>query len=304
MNFSDLTTLRIGGPIKEVVSVETEEELINSLQGAVAKKIPYLVIGGGSNLLVSDAGFEGLVIKNELKGAHDLGNNVMVKSGETLQSLVDFANEQGLRGLESLAGIPGTVGGAIYGNAGAYGQTISDNLSQVSVFDVKDQVRKTLVREECGFYYRDSLFKKNGNIILEATFVLTPGDSIQLKETSFETISKREVKYPPGIKCPGSFFKNIIANQLPPGILAKIPVDKVVYGKVPAGTLLEMVGARGDSLREIEIAPYHANLFINRGGGKASDFHLLANKYFDKVKESFGIELQPEVQLINLPAIK
>ena len=135
MNFSELTTLQIGGPVKEFYTAETEQELINYVSMALEKKLPYLVIGGGSNLLVSDNGFEGVVIKNQIKGRHILGNNLVVKSGEILQNIVDFANESGFSGLESLAGIPGTIGGAVYGNAGAYGQTISDHLISVKYFN-------------------------------------------------------------------------------------------------------------------------------------------------------------------------
>lgn len=304
MNFSEITTLQIGGPIKEVLTAETEQELINHISVAVEKKIPYLVIGGGSNLLVSDAGFDGIVIRNQVKDMHLLGNNLVIKSGEILQEVIDYANEEGLSGLESLAGIPGTLGGAVYGNAGAYGQTISDHIVSVKYFDQNDYQLKTILKEDCQFKYRDSVFKKTKNIILEITFSLTPADKAQLKETSLETIKKREVKYPSGIKCPGSFFKNIIASELPARILAGIPEDKVVYGKIPAGTLLEMVGAKGDHLGEIEIAPYHANLFINKGSGTAKDFYTLAKKYYDKVKEKFWIELEAEVQFVNLPDFK
>lgn len=300
MNFSELTTLQIGGPIKEFYTAETEPELINYVSMAEEKKLPYLVIGGGSNLLVSDEGFKGIVIKNQIKGTHILGNNIVVKSGEMLQEVVDFANESGLAGLESLAGIPGTIGGAIYGNAGAYGQTISDHLVSVKYFNPKEYGEKTMSKEDCGFAYRDSVFKKTKHIILEITLSLAPGDAEQLKQVSLEIIKKREVKYPPGIKCPGSFFKNIIASELPAKILEGIPQDRIVYGKVPAGALLEMVGAKGDHQGEIEIAPYHANLFINRGNGKAKDFYDLAKKYFDKVKEKFWIELEPEVQFVRL----
>lgn len=303
MNFSELTTLNIGGPIKEFYKTETEQELVNYIEMAMEKKLPYLVIGGGSNLLVSDEGFEGIVIQNATKDKHLLGNNLVVKSGEVLQTVVDYANDAGFGGLESLAGIPGTIGGAVYGNAGAYGQTISDHLISVKYFDVALHEIKVAHKDDCVFKYRDSLFKKTKNVILEITLSLNPAESEQLKETSLEIIKKREVKYPPGIKCPGSFFKNIIASELPSKVLEGIPAEKIVYGKIPAGTLLEMVEAKGDRLGQIEIAPYHANLFINRGGGTAKDFHALAKKYFDKVKEKFWIELEPEVQLINLPQL-
>jgi len=300
----DYTTLSIGGPAQEIIPANTEEQLINTLQAAIVKNSNFLVIGGGSNLLVSDEGYTGFIIKNETKGIHTFRNSVIVKSGVSLLDLIDYANDQGLGGLENLAGIPGTVGGAIYGNAGAYGQTISDHLIQVAVFDTGSQTRKVIKRDDCEFSYRDSAFKRNGQIILETTFDLSPADKEALIKTSAETIKKREVKYPPGIKCPGSFFKNIIASELAPEILARIPEDKIVYGKVPAGTLLEMVGAKGDSLGQIEVAPYHANLFINKGEGTALDFYSLAKKYFDKVYDKFGIKLEPEVQLINLPGLQ
>ncbi len=303
MNFLELTTLQIGGPIKEFYTAETEQELINYISMAEEKKLPYLVIGGGSNLLVSDEGFQGVVIKNQIKDKHILGNNIVVKSGEILQDVVNFANEKGLSGLESLAGIPGTIGGAVYGNAGAYGQTISDHLVSVKYFNPNEYGEKTILKEDGSFGYRDSVFKKTKNIILEITISLSPADPEQLKQFSLEIIKKREVKYPPGIKCPGSFFKNIIASELPAKILEGIPQDRVIYGKVPAGALLELVGAKGDRLGDIEIAPYHANLFINRGKGKASDFYNLAKEYFDKVKGKFWIELEPEVQFVNLPPL-
>ena len=303
MNFSELTTLNIGGPIKEFYKAETEQELINYIEVALEKKIPYLVIGGGSNLLVSDEGFDGSVIQNAIKDKHLLGNNLVVKSGEVLLEVVDFANESGLSGLESLAGIPGTIGGAVYGNAGAYGQTISDHLVSVKYFDADAHEIKIVHKDDCGFKYRDSIFKKTKNIVLEITLNLIPAESEQLKQTSLDIIKKREVKYPPGIKCPGSFFKNIIASELPSKVLEGIPADKIVYGKVPAGALLEMVEAKGDKLGQIEIASYHANLFINNGGGTAKDFHALAKKYFNKVREKFWIELESEVQLVNLPPL-
>lgn len=302
LKFSNLTTLGIGGPIKEFISVATKEELVEAIKYAKEKKVEYLVIGGGSNLLVSDEGLDKLVIKNEIKGIERSSNNLIVKSGTSLQDLVNFANENSLQDLQNLAGIPGSVGGGLYGNAGAYGQTISDHLVSIKAFDGKDL--KEFSKEECGFEYRFSNFKKNHYIILEAIFELTPGDSEELKKESAETIQKRLVKYPSGIKCPGSFFKNIVASTLPESVLNNIPEEKIVYGKLPAGSLLEMVGAKGDTLGEIEIAPYHANLFINKNNGSAKDFHTLAKKYFLKVKEKFGIELEPEVQLVNLPFLK
>ncbi len=293
------TTLQIGGPAKMFVEVYSVDELIKAIKYAKDNKLEYLVIGGGSNLLISDLGFNGLIIKNEIKGSKREGNKLIVQSGTVLQILVESAIMHGLSGLEKLTGIPGTVGGAVYGNAGAYGQTISDTISQVKAFNGQNIF--ILTKDQCQFNYRDSIFKKNGVIILEVIFTLDPFDPSFLTIDAREVLKKRLVKYPPGIKCPGSFFKNIVASTLPKEILEKIPPEKIVYGKLPAGSLLEEVGAKGDALDGIYIADYHANLFVNKGNGTAQTFYDLAKKYAIKVKEKFGISLEPEVQLINLP---
>lgn len=319
MNFSELTTLQIGGPVREVISAKTEQDLMSAVKKLAINGELFLMIGGGSNLLVSDEGFNGTIIKNEVTGIKRQGNNLIVAGGTVLQDLVDFANDQGLGGLENLAGIPGTVGGAIYGNAGAYGQTISDHLISVKAFKYVSATsslhpelgslttgateQKSFSKDDCQFNYRDSIFKRNKFIIIEVVFSLAPSDPANLKQTSFETIKKREVKYPPGIKCPGSFFKNIPAQTLTQGILTGLPEQFILYGKVSAGALLESVGAKGARKGNILIAPYHANLFINEGGGTAEDFYALAKTYSQKVFEKFGIRLEPEVQLINLPPL-
>lgn len=303
---SQITTLQIGGPAKKFVIVKTEVELIQTIEYAKSCQMPYLVIGGGSNLLVSDEGVDYLVIKNEIEGIETSEvdketSEVKVRSGTALQELVDYTISQGLSGFQKLTGIPGTVGGAVYGNAGAYGQTISDFLIEVSTFDGEKII--TLPTNQCGFNYRDSAFKKNNFTILEVKFKLKRSHPQTLTQEAKEVLEKRFIKYPPGIKCPGSFFKNIVASTLPKKILDNIPPGKIVYGKLPAGALLEKVGAKGQKLDGIEVASYHANLFINKGKGNAKAFYDLAKKYALKIKEKFGIALEPEVQLINLPPL-
>lgn len=294
----NITTLSIGGPARQFVQVATQEDLIEAIKYAKDRGIHYLVIGGGSNLLVADEGVNSLVVKNSITGITPDGNTVTVKSGTTLQNLVDFTISNNLSGLQKLAGIPGTVGGAVYGNAGAYGQSISDCLDQVTAYDGANII--TVSKDECSFSYRDSIFKRNKFIILEVVFQMESGNVQTLQQEAKDILAKREIKYPPGIKCPGSFFKNLVASQIPAEILNNIPPDKIVFGKLPAGALLEMVGAKGQAKDGIEIAPYHANLFVNQGTGSAKAFYDLAKTYAQKVKEKFGITLEPEVQLINL----
>ena len=303
---SSVTTLQIGGPAKQFVTVQTQDQLLEAIKHAKSQKIPYLIIGGGSNLLVSDEGVNQLIIKNEITGitTSKVGSDsfeVNVKAGTVLQDLVDYTIQHGLSGLQKLTGIPGTVGGAIFGNAGAYGQTISDHITSVVILSEAKNII-TLSKEKCQFNYRDSGFKRNKSIILEVIFELKSDNPETLKQEAKEVLAKRLIKYPKGIKCPGSFFKNIVASTLPKEILKKIPQEKIVYGKLPAGSLLEEVGAKGDKLDGIEIASYHANLFINKGGS-AKAFYDLAQKYVKKVREKFGITLEPEVQLINLPEL-
>ena len=297
-----ITTLKIGGPAKEFVIIKTEGELKEALSFAKENNLQIFLIGGGSNLLVSDEGVDFLVIKNETQGIKLDGEKVIVKSGTPLQELVDFTTRHNLSGLQKMTGIPGSVGGAIFGNAGAYGQTISDHLESVRTINEQNE-SKEISKDECGFNYRDSRFKKEKSIIIEATFSLDKGNREELEKEAKDILSQRLIKYPTGIKCPGSFFKNIIAETLPKEIIEKLPTEKVPYGKVNSGYLLEEVGAKGAHLGDIEIATYHANLFVNIGNGTAKDFYNLAKEYKEKVKNKFGISLEPEVQLVNLPPI-
>ncbi|OGE34034.1 UDP-N-acetylenolpyruvoylglucosamine reductase [Candidatus Daviesbacteria bacterium RIFCSPLOWO2_02_FULL_40_8] len=301
VSFSNLTTLQIGGPIYSYIEVFTESELLEAIKYARETDLRYLVIGGGSNLLVSDTSIEKLVIKNSLTGVVIKDDLVVVKAGTKLEDLIVFTINSSFSGMSNLIGIPGTVGGAVYGNAGAYGQTISDHL--VSIKGLQGSQEVILNKNQCGFSYRDSEFKRNEIIITEVTFSLPKGDKDILQKESAAILKTRLGKYHPGIKCPGSFFKNILASELTPEQLIKIPSEKIIYGKIPAGYLLESVGAKGQRKGEIIIAPYHANLFINEGHGTAADFYNLAKTYQQKVKEKFNITLEPEVQIINLPPL-
>lgn len=297
--FSSLTTLRIGGPIRYFAPAFTTNELFQLIKIAKEKNMPYLIIGGGSNLLVADDGFDGLVIQNLIQSIEKKDDVLEVGSGTDLQTLVWYANKSGISGFEKLVGIPGSVGGAVYGNVGAYGQTISDNILWVEVLKLKNLKTEKLKKEECGFGYRHSKLKETKDVILRMGFSITPGDGKELSKTSQEVVKMRMQKYHPGIACPGSFFKNVEADKLSKKVLNRIPEDKISFSKIPAGWLLEEVGAKGAKRGDVEIALWHGNLFINRGKGTAEDFLYLAKMYREKVKDKFGIELEPEVQLVG-----
>lgn len=301
-SFKDLTTLKIGGPIKFFLEAKDQVELIDAIKIAKSENIPCLVIGDGSNLLVSDEDFDGLVIKNSLSGIEKIEDHLIVQSGTNLQELVAFTIENSLDGMSTMNGIPGSVGGAVYGSAGAYGDNIRDYLQDITFFNSVNL--KTISRAEYETGYRDSLFKHHKNyVILQLQFGGFPkSDKLHLVKEAADILEKRASKYPPNTKCPGSFFKNVIAGKVSPEILNKIPPDKIRFGKIPAGYLLEEVGAKGDQLGQIRVASSHANTFMNLGHGTASDFYALAKKYYLKVKTHFGLELEPEVQFVNLPS--
>ncbi len=300
-----LTTFKIGGPAKYFCKVKSLEDLKEALLWVEEKKLPYFILGGGSNLLISDEGFSGLVIKNEISNIILENNIVKSGSGTPLVNLIAFTTEHGLEGLQKLTGIYGTVGGALFGNAGAYGQTISDYLTEV-VF-LNNMELETWDKEKCQFGYRDSVFKKNSYIILEACFKLPQGDTQILQKEIAELVTQRQAKFPSTLKCPGSFLKNIPVENIsadPANAGLKLILqDKIVHGKVPAAVLLDLVGAKGRKIGEIKVTDYHANLIINESHGKAQDVWQLAHDLVQAVKEKFAITLEPEVQFINLPPL-
>ena len=296
---SSFTTLRIGGRVKYFAPVFSVKELIQLIKRSNDENLPYLVIGGGSNLLVADDGYKGMIIQNLIRGIKKTNGMIEVGSGTDLQELVWWANAHGISGFEKLAGIPGTVGGAIYGNAGAYGQNISDNLSWMEILEKESLEIKKLNKDDCDFGYRDSGFKRTHGVILKAGFLASHGMALQLQQASRDTVTTRIKRYSPGLAVPGSFFKNIEADKLSPEMLKSIPAERVVFGKIPAGWLLEVVGAKGKRNGAVLISENHANLFINEGGATANEFVSLAKEYKKKVKEKFGIDLEPEVQLVG-----
>ncbi len=293
-----ITTVQTGGNAKGFIWAKTQVELIDAVEFLKTNGVRFLVAGGLSNLLFSDQGFEGVIIKNQASGIKYENAVVSVQSGSPLQELVDFTIDKGLSGMQKMAGIPGTVGGAVYGNAGAYGQTISDFITSVTV--LHDGQKIQLGKSACKFDYRMSIFKESKDLVLSAEFKLPQGDSQKLRAEAEEILSQRLKKYLPGLKTPGSFFMNVYVDKIPAQGLKLIPQDKIRNGRAHVGWILESVGAKGYKVGGVEVADYHGNLFINRQNGTSSDFANLAKELSRRVKEKYGIVLQPEVQLIDL----
>jgi UDP-N-acetylmuramate dehydrogenase len=260
--------------------------------------LPFLFLGGGTNLIVADEGFPGIVLRLAADRIAADGNSVTAEAGATLDELVDFTVNRALAGLETLAGIPGQVGAALYGNAGAYGHSISERVREVRAFD--GQRLRRYSREECGFRYRESVFKqRKDSIIFSATLDMTPGDAGELRHRAEEIRRMRNEKFPPRMQCAGSVFKNLLWERLPPGVRAEVPDGVAREGKVPAAWFLEQAGAKGRRRGAMQVASYHANLIYNTGCGTAADLRALIVELKERVRQKFGLTLEEEVQYVG-----
>ncbi|MGA3018865.1 MAG: UDP-N-acetylmuramate dehydrogenase [Bryobacteraceae bacterium] len=295
---SRYTRFGIGGPADLYAETGSAEAFIAALSVARASGIPTMVIGGGTNLIVSDSGYRGIVLRYRGDRLLAANGRVSADAGASLQDLVDFAIGQGLKGLETLSGIPGSVGAAIYGNAGAYGHSISDRVLKVRFFD--GAALRIFDNEECRFQYRESIFKERKDwMILGVELRLDPADAAALRNTADEILKVRNQKFPVTMKCAGSIFKNLLLLELPAGVAAQVPAAAVREGKVPAAWFLDQVGAKGMTRGEIHVATYHANLIYNAGAGTAADLCALIAELKARVRERFGIELEEEVQYVG-----
>jgi UDP-N-acetylmuramate dehydrogenase len=293
----DYTRFGIGGPARLLADVSSEPALAEALRIIQGSRGQHTVIGGGTNLIVSDDGFAGVVLRYASRIIEIEGANVRVAAGAVLQELVDSAIAAGLRGLETMTGIPGWVGGAIYGNAGAYGHSIQERVRSVRCFDGVS-VRE-IDNAACEFRYRDSVFKRHKDwIILSAVLRLDRADPAELRATAEGILKIRNEKYPPSMRCAGSIFKNLILTDLPAAVQARIPERLVRESKVPSAYFLELAGAKGMVNGGVHVATYHANLIYNDGGGTALEVRQLIDELKHRVCDQFGIELEEEVQYV------
>jgi UDP-N-acetylmuramate dehydrogenase len=295
---SRYTRFGIGGPADLYAEADGEEAFVAAVAAARASGLPMVVIGGGTNLIVSDAGFRGIVLRYRGERIAAAGNCVSVQAGASLESLVDFTVDGGLRGLETLAGIPGSAGAAVYGNAGAYGHSISERVARVRFYDGR-QIQE-FDNAACQFAYRESVFKSHKEwIVFSFELLLEPADASELRATADGIVKIRNQKFPVTMKCAGSVFKNLLLKDLPSGVAAQLPPGVPREGKVPAAWFLEQVGAKGISRGEIRVADYHANLIYNAGAGTAADLTALIAELKTRVRARFGMELEEEVQYVG-----
>lgn len=292
------TRFNIGGPAALFCDTADPHAFAEALRIAKDLAMPRMVIGGGTNLVVSDAGFDGVVLRYTGSRISQNGLRLHVEAGAVLQEVVDRSIALGLQGLETMTGIPGYLGGAVYGNAGAYGRSIEELVERVHITD--GEAALTLGNQDCRFRYRDSVFKDRKDwIILSAELRFEPGDPAQLAQTATGIRTIRDAKYPPTMKCAGSIFKNLFLADLPLRVQNQIPGSVVREGKVPSAWFLEQTGVKGLRRGDIQVASYHANLIYNDGAGTAADLVGVIQQLKQGVRKQFAIELEEEVQYVG-----
>lgn len=279
---AQFASFKTGGPARYFFSAENVDDVVQAVKATKKLSLPYFILGGGSNLLVSDQGYEGLVIKVGVRGLELVSEaDIACGAGEELMALVNFAAENLLTGLEFASGIWGTVGGAIYGNAGAYGAEIGSLLTEIVLVDKEGNV-KTVDSDYCRFSYRDSYLKTTGEVVVKAHFRLKKGNLRQIRQKQSEILALRKDKHPVDGLSVGCFFKNI-------------PDPNEKHGRIAAGRLLEQVGAKQLAVGGARVFEKHANIIVNTGTATSQDIRKLADILKKKVYEQFGIRLQEEV---------
>src|SRR3989338_5129222 len=292
------TSFAIGGPATFFIRARSKEDLLAAATYVRQKRLPYTILGGGSNVLVSDRGFDGVVIKNEDRSYSIEGACVRASSGVVLASLVHATSEQGLSGLEWAFGVPGTVGGAVRGNAGAFGGETKDILESVEIVDMITGEVKTVLQKDMGFTYRRSACADHPEwLILQATLQLTKSDPISTRKKVQEFLAQKKETQPLGAHCAGSMFKNNPIHLF--ADTSSLPQEYVQKGRVPSGYLIEMAGLKGYHTDRIMISDKHANFFINTGGATSEDVVQLVGLAKKRVFEKYGIHLSEEIHYIG-----
>lgn len=277
------TTFKIGGPAKYFVVVKTKQELAHALAEARIAGEKWFILGSGSDILVSDNGFNGLVIKAELRDVEidDETHRVRAAAGVRMSSLITQCAQQGLHGLEFAIGVPATVGGAVWANLGARGSEMKERILNVTIIDDRG-VERVLTQEECAFHYRDSIFKHKRYTIVDALFQLTPGDKKTIQGRVQELSKLRKDTQDVGAQCAGCVFRN--------------PKDQT---ETPAAKLIDNLGLKGFAIGGAQVSPIHANFIINTGTATAEDVITLISYIKQQVRDKKGVQLMEEIEYIG-----
>lgn len=271
------TSFRIGGPAEVYIEAQTKAAMISIYRALADAGITPFVIGNGSNILVSDKGIKGVVLRYGGGECRVSGEYIEADGGVALRQLAQTARDAGLTGLEFAYGIPGSVGGAVCMNAGAYGGEIKGVLEESEYIDNSGQVKK-LEKDLHQFGYRESIYKNTKNIVLSARFKLEPGDISEIDAKMKEFIKRRRDKQPLGLPSAGSVFKRPVGYY--------------------AGTLIEECGLKGYSVGGAQVSDKHAGFIINRGDATCEDVLKLIESIQNTVRQKSGVELECEIMRV------
>jgi UDP-N-acetylmuramate dehydrogenase len=301
VRLAPLTTYQIGGPAQFLAKVNSLEELTRSIDWAVAANLPINFLGGGSNLLISDQGVAGLVITLAAPEPIFIDKTVEVGAGYSLSKLVIAVIEQGLSGLEWAAGIPGQVGGAVRGNAGAFGGWLADSIVEVTVYNTKTKRTEIIAVEDCHYDYRHSIFKDRPELLIwSVKLALKSGSKAELQKIAEEHRDYRRQRHPL-LPSAGCIFKNPSVDEVtknaPDLYQAAQTVGAIGRGEVPAGFIIAQAGLAGYSIGPAQISPQHSNFLVNNGGATAEQMRQLINYIQTEIKRRYNLELIPEVAL-------
>jgi UDP-N-acetylmuramate dehydrogenase len=281
VSLAQYTSFRIGGPARYFFIAKNKEELIEAIKKAKGAKLPIFILGGGNNVLAPDKGYQGLVIKIQNSEIKIQDSNIQAEAGAVLVKLVSLATNKSLTGLEWAAGIPGTIGGAVYGNAQAFGTKISDIIKEVEVLDNKSLEIKTLVVDQCNFSEKKSIFKENKDlIVLSVNLELKKGNKDQIKQRIKKHLEFRKKNQPLEFPSAGSVFIN--QDERP-----------------ASSSLVDKAGLKGLKIGDAQVSEKHAGFIVNLGKAKSEDVLELIKIIKQKVKEKFNIDLEPEIQIIE-----
>ena len=298
---SQYTTFKIGGPARYFFQATDVEGVKEALHWAREHKQKTYLLGGGSNVLVSDAGFDGLVIRLGEAVPEVRKDGIRAFAGCRLMSAVEAAQKNGFSGMERLAGIPGSIGGAVCGNAGAFGVEIKDAVSSVLAVHAETVVEKRFTVEKCEFGYRQSYFKVHREwIVVSADFSLAMGDTEHLLTIMEDTIAQRNGKQLQDVKSAGSYFINpVIEDEGLRRVFEEETGNVSRDKKVPAGWLIDRTGLRGKRIGNAMVSEQHPNYILNVGNATAEEVIILESYIKQQVRDRFNVELQCEVRYVG-----
>jgi len=280
-----LTSLQVGGPAALLCPIRNPEQAVRFHALAAERALPFFILGGGSNVLADDRGFGGLILQVATDYLEPRGDTVRVGAGYSFDGLIAGTLDLGLTGLEFASGIPGTLGGALVGNAGCYGHEIGEFMVEALLLRPDGRL-ETVGPEDFGFRYRETDLRETGTVVLEAVLRLQRGDVDQAARMRTEKILDRRAKHPVDLPSAGSWFRNL-------------PPAEAGGRRRAAGVLLEQAGAKEMSEGDARVFPKHANMIINAGRATSADILKLAARMKTAVREKFQVELIEEVRYLE-----